>query len=412
MRIKRVIAASGLTGYYSDDNEAIKRDGRRDGFIYAVKPVTEGFRTIRQPGESVLLMFVLDDGQVALGDCASPQYAGSGGREPPLVAAEAIPLIEREVVPALAGREMKGFATESRALESLHVDGRRLPAWITYGVSQAILDAVAKAEGLTMAEVICNEYGLVMPKEAVPLYAQAEDRYHSVDKMILKKVAMLPHATINNVEQDLGREGHIFLEYVMWVRDRIRALGEAGYRPILHFDLYGTLGLAFDSDLEQVARYIEDVAEAALPFDLWLETPLDVGEREEQIRAMKELRALLKRKGSKVKIVVDEWCNSLEDVKEWVATGGTDIVHLKTMVFGALHNTVEAALHCKKNGVGVMISGGCNQTDIGARAEANVALATQVDTICGAPGMGVDEGLMIVHNEMRRVLALSKARYI
>lgn len=410
MKIERVLAASGLTGYYSDDNDAIKQDGRRDGFLYAGEPVGEGFQAIRQPGESVLLAFVLDDGQVALGDCASPQYAGSGGREPPLAAAEAIPLIERELIPTLIGRELRGFAPESRAVDGLYVDGKGLPAWIAYGVSQAILDAVAKDERITMAEVICREYGLAMPKEPVPLYAQAEDRYHSVDKMILKKVAILPHAIINNVKQDLGQDGHILLEYVTWVRDRIQALGETGYWPTLHLDLYGTLGLAFDNDLDRVAQYIQRLEEAASPFDLWIETPLDVGEKEEQIGAVKELRSLLGRKGSKVEVVVDEWCNSLEDVKEWLRRGATDIVHLKTMVFGGLHNTVEAALRCKRNGVRVMISGGCNQTDISARVEANVALATQADAICGAPGMGVDEGLMIVHNEMQRVLALSRGR--
>lgn len=410
MRIERVVVASGLTGYYNDDNEAIKRHGRRDGFLYAGKPVTEGFQTIRQPGQSVLLMLVLNDGRVGLGDCASPQFPGSGGREPPLEAAEAIPLIERGVIPTLVGRELRGFVAESRAVETLYVDGRRLPACIACGVSQAILDAVAKAKRITMAEVICREYGIAMPKEAVPLYAQAEERYHSVDRMILKKVAMLPHGVINNVQRDLGQEGHVLLEYARWVRDRIQAIGEKRCRPALHFDLYGTLGLAFDDNLDRVAQYIRDLEEAAFPFDLFIEAPLDVGGKEGQIRAMKALRTLLKRGGSKVRLIVDEWCNSLEDVKEWVATEATDAVHLKTMVLGGLHNTVEAVLYCKRNGVGVFLSGGCNQTDISARAEANVALATQVDAICGAPGMGVDEGLMIVGNEMQRVLALSQAR--
>lgn len=410
MKIEKVVVASGLAGYYTDDNEAIKQHGRRDGFLYAGKPVTEGFQTIRQPGQSVLLMLVLNDGRVGLGDCASPQFPGSGGREPPLAAAEVIPLIERGLVPTLIGRELRGFVTESRAVEALDVDGRRLPACIAYGVSQAILDAVAKAEQITMAEVICKEYGLAMPKRPVPVYAQAEERYHSVDKMILKKVAMLPHGVINNVQQDLGHNGHTLLEYARWVRDRIEAIGEKGYRPALHFDLYGTAGLAFDGDLDRVAQYIQDLEEAAFPFDLYIEAPLDVGEKEGQIRATKALRTLLRRGGSKVRVIVDEWCNSLEDVKEWVATGATDVVHLKTMVLGGLHNTVEAVLYCKRNGVSVFLSGGCNQTDISARAEANVALATQVDAICGAPGMGVDEGLMIVGNEMQRVLALSQAR--
>jgi methylaspartate ammonia-lyase len=355
-------------------------------------------------------MLILDDGQVAFGDCASPQYAGSGGREPPLVANEAIPFLEAKVLPTLLGRDLQGFASESRALESLDFGGRSLSPWLAYGVSQAILDAIARTEGITMAEVICREYGLATPTERVPLYAQAEEKYSSVDRMILKQVDMLPHAIINNVERDLGRDGRVFLQYVTWVRDRVQRLGRKGYWPTLHFDLYGTLGLAFNDDLERMAQYIQDLERAARPFGLWIETPLDIGDKREQIRAMGGLRSLLREANSNVRLVVDEWCNSVKDVRDWIASGATDIVHLKTMVLGAVHNTVEASLDCKRNGVGVIISGGCNQTDFSARVEANLALATRMDAICGAPGMGVDEGLMIVYNEMQRVLALSRAR--
>ena len=38
-----------------------------------------------------------------------------------------------------------------------------------------------------------------------------------------------------------------------------------------------------------------------------------------------------------------------------------------------------------------------------------VAMATQPDQILAKPGMGVDEGYMIVYNEMQRVLAYEEA---
>ena len=40
----------------------------------------------------------------------------------------------------------------------------------------------------------------------------------------------------------------------------------------------------------------------------------------------------------------------------------------------------------------------------------NCAMATQPDQILAKPGMGVDEGYMIVYNEMERIIALRKAR--
>src|SRR3954453_21089490 len=81
MVIKDIVVAPGLTGFYYDDQLAIKNSAEKDGLIYAGVPLTNGYSQIRQPGESILIMLLLDDGQVAYGDCASVQYAGVAGRD-------------------------------------------------------------------------------------------------------------------------------------------------------------------------------------------------------------------------------------------------------------------------------------------------------------------------------------------
>ena len=40
----------------------------------------------------------------------------------------------------------------------------------------------------------------------------------------------------------------------------------------------------------------------------------------------------------------------------------------------------------------------------------HVAIATQPEQMLAKPGMGVDEGLMVVYNEMQRTLALLQDR--
>ena len=52
----------------------------------------------------------------------------------------------------------------------------------------------------------------------------------------------------------------------------------------------------------------------------------------------------------------------------------------------------------------------CNETDRSAQVCVQVAMATQPDQILAKPGMGVDEGYMIVYNEMQRVLAYEAAK--
>jgi len=56
--------------------------------------------------------------------------------------------------------------------------------------------------------------------------------------------------------------------------------------------------------------------------------------------------------------------------------------------------------------MGAYLGGSVTETDQSSRLGAHVAMATQPDQILARPGMGVDEGHMIVYNEMARIAAL------
>ncbi|HBX48205.1 MAG TPA: methylaspartate ammonia-lyase, partial [Clostridiaceae bacterium] len=154
MKIVDVVCSPGKTGFYFDDQRAIKRGAKHDGFTYVGEPVTDGFKKVRMSGESISVMLVLDDGEVAYGDCAAVQYSGAGGRDPLFLAKDFIPVIEKYIAPKLIGREVTGFRPLAEEIDGMKVNGKRLHTAIRYGVTQAILDAAAKAKKVTMAEVI------------------------------------------------------------------------------------------------------------------------------------------------------------------------------------------------------------------------------------------------------------------
>ena len=54
-------------------------------------------------------MFILEDGQVAYGDCAAVQYSGVGGRDPLFLAKTFIPVIEKDIKVLFAGKEVTTF---------------------------------------------------------------------------------------------------------------------------------------------------------------------------------------------------------------------------------------------------------------------------------------------------------------
>ncbi len=412
MKIQKVLFSKGATGFFFDDQMAIKKGAVQDGNVYLGAPLTEGFTAIRQAGESVSVILQLENGQIAAGDCAAVQYSGTGGRDPLFLADRYIPFLEKHIRPLLEGRELTTFKALAMEFDALEIDGQRLHTAIRYGLSQALLDAVAKAQGLLMTEVVARDYGLPVVAKRVPVFAQSgDDRYLNVDKMIMKRADVLPHALINNIDTKLGRKGELLAEYVGWLARRIKSLrGTSDYRPCLHIDVYGTIGQAFGNDARRVAEYLLTLEGPAQDFDLYIEGPVDVGHRERQVEALAAIRRELDRLGSRVKIVADEWCNTHEDVVLFTDEKACHMVQIKTPDLGSIHNIVESVLYCKQHGMEAYQGGTCNETDLSARACVHIALAAQSERMLAKPGMGFDEGYMLVNNEMERVLAVLRSR--
>ena len=413
MKIADVVCSAGRTGFYFDDQRAIKKGAAHDGMFYSGETVTEGFTSVRQAGESISVMIILEDGQIAYGDCAAVQYSGAGGRDPLFLAKDFIPLIDKYIKPELVGKEADNFRSLCEAMETITVDGKRLHTAIRYGVSQAILDAVAKATKRLMCEVVADEYGCTVSDSPIPIFTQSgDDRYLNADKMIIKGAPVLPHALINNVHDKLGEHGEKLLEYVKWLRDRILSKRtDESYNPVFHLDLYGTIGAAFgDFNFSAMADYIAKVEQAAKPFHVRIEGPMDCdSDRETQIKALSGLTAELDRRGIDVELVADEWCNTLEDIKLFADNKAGHMIQIKTPDLGGINNTIEAVLYCKEKGVGAYQGGTCNKTDRSAQVCVHCAMATQPVQILAKPGMGVDEGFMIAYNEMSRIIAVRKA---
>ena len=414
MKIVDVICAPGRTGFYFDDQRAIKGGAGHDGVFYVGEPVTEGFTAVRQAGEAISVMLLLEDGQIAMGDCAAVQYSGAGGRDPLFLAQDFIPVIEQYIKPQLVGREADDFRGLCAMMEAIEVEGKRLHTAIRYGVSQALLDAVAKATGRLMCEVVADEYGCTVSESLVPIFTQSgDDRYDNADKMIIKGAQVLPHALINNVQEKLGPKGEKLAAYVAWLRDRILQNRQSeAYLPVLHIDVYGTIGAAFgNNNYQAMADYIEELGRIAKPFHLRIEGPMDCDcDRETQIEALAGLTAELDKRGCDVELVADEWCNTLEDIKLFADAKAGHMVQIKTPDLGGVNNTIEAVLYCKEKGIGAYQGGTCNETDRSAQVCVHCAMATQPAQILAKPGMGVDEGFMIVYNEMNRILAIRKAK--
>ncbi len=405
-----MICAAGKTGFFFDDQKAIKEGAKSDGAFYLGEAVTEGFTSVRQAGEAISVLFVLENGTIAHGDCAAVQYSGAGGRDPLFLAENFIPILEKEIAPLYVGKEISSFRQLADIVDKAinPSTGKQYHTAIRYGVSQACLDAVAKSQGKLMAQVIADEYGTTIANELIPIFSQSgDDRYQNADKMIIKGANVLPHALFNHVADKVGLKGEKIKDYISWLRERIITHKPyESYMPTIHIDVYGTLGLVFDNDFEKIATYIGELEELAKPFVLRVEGPVDMGEKAAQINALKTIREIMESKGIQAEIVADEWCNTLQDIIDFAEAKAGHMAQIKTPDLGGINNSIEAVLYCKQHEMGAYLGGTCNETNRSAEVCAHVAMATQPCQYLAKPGMGVDEGYMIVHNEMQRVLAL------
>ena len=122
------------------------------------------------------------------------------------------------------------------------------------------------------------------------------------------------------------------------------------------------------------------------------------------------LRAALRRTGSRVKIAVDEWCNTLEDIEMFVDRGAADVIHVKTPDLGGVNNTIEALLLVRDPGWSPTAVEHATRRTVRRRSARTWPWRARPGRCSPSRGMGVDEGLMIVGNEMARVAAIAAAR--
>jgi methylaspartate ammonia-lyase len=369
-----------------------------------------GFSVPRMPAIGTSIGLELCDGAVFWGDMVSVQYPGAGGRHKPFGSSEISLLGQKVFTSVFQGLCLQNFRNSDKELTArLLESGIDHPA-IFYGASQVLLQATAHSKGQSVPQCIVEEYELEFSAQSTPIYAQSGDnRYDNTDKMIMKRVDYLPHGLINSTKV-FGSKGLEFLDYVEWVRTRVLEKGDENYRPTLYFDLYGMIGRTFSNQVDEIVKYLESLEKVAHPLEICIESAVDFGGRSRHRDGYLLLRDRLRDVCCGVQLAIDEWCNDLSDVHFFSKVRAAHTIHIKMPDLGSVSNSIEAVMVCKKNEVRALLGGSCTETEISARISADIALATQADLVLAKPGMGVDEGIMMIRNQQSRAMSILEAR--
>src|SRR5262249_32704734 len=149
MNIADVIAVAGRAGFFNRDLAAVKSGAKADGFAYPGRPVSSGFTRIVQPGTAISVMLVLNDGQVAFGDCMDVILSGVAGRDPLFRADDHLDFLRTIMRDRLRGRAIGAFRPIAEEIDRSEHGGKPLHTALRYGVTQALLHAASLANHCT-----------------------------------------------------------------------------------------------------------------------------------------------------------------------------------------------------------------------------------------------------------------------
>lgn len=402
-QILDIKAVKGQGAYYYEDVTTLQNRSIKENDRWRAKAETPGFSFVREVAEVVSVGIKTEEGIWCWGDCVGVSYSGKSGRAGAFRSQDGLNEIEEILKPFLIHKRLTTFREVMNEVKLLALH----PA-IQYGISQALLKAVALNHREEMWQTLRREWGFSEAVRAVPIQGSSgNNRVVNADKMIVNRLAGLPHGQIDDIATQLGFKGEILLEYVSWLKLRISELGDSEYHPVIHLDVHGAIGKIFNNEPKKICDYLEALQKTAGELQVRLESVALGKSREETIQLFVAIKNEIKTRGLKLSLVADEWANTKEDIIEFAKQKAVDMVHIKMPDLGGIEETVEAVIELKKHRIETLLGGSCVETDLSARASVHVAIATQPTALLAKPGMGIDEAIQIMRNEMNRALLLS-----
>ncbi len=394
-------AVKGQGAYYCEDLAALQRTPIKEADRWRAKGETEGFKFVREVAEVVSIGIKTVDGIWSWGDCVGVSYAGKSGREGIFRANLGLEQIEKWVFPFLKNKTPTTFREVMGEINLLPIHRA-----VKYGVSQALLKTIAFCHREEMWQTLVREWGINTVIKRVPFQGSSgNNRVINADKMIINRLSGLPHGQIDDIPTQLGLKGEILLSYASALKTRIVELGDTDYFPVVHLDVHGAIGKIFENNPKRIADYVRDLEAAVKPYHLRLESIALGNTQEETLNLFSDIKKEMTALALTTVLVADEWANTKEDILKVAQSGVVGMVHIKMPDLGGIEETMAAVLGVKKFKVATLLGGSCIETDLTARVSVHVALACQPTALLTKPGMGIDENIQIMGNEMNRALS-------
>lgn len=287
-----------------------------------------------------------------------------------------------------------GFLAEEEApeprLETVTIERPLHPA-LQYGLTTALLRAVAAVNRESGAARVAREYGLALAETAVPLQITLDDEtLQTAHTILATNVASLGYTTSKNKHKAaLGANAERLQRHLRQVAAWLPTV-DSSFQPAIHLDLRDGFRDLFNNDEGKVLGALFGLEQAAKPYHLHVQNPVWHDSREAQRKSLEKLRGYLAFRQLKLKLVADAWVDSLADVKDFANPEVCHMVHVNLPRLGNLEAGITAVSHLKSQNQSIILSGEDSPLTT------NIALAATPTILSGSP--------QLHYNEMQKFL--------
>ncbi|MBK8902275.1 MAG: hypothetical protein IPM53_13900 [Anaerolineaceae bacterium] len=257
---------------------------------------------------------------------------------------------------------------------------RPLHPALQYGLTAALLPAVAAANRVTMAELVAREYGLAGVETAVPLQIPlSDDAIQTAQSILTTHVASLGYTTgSQNHKAILGASGERLQQHVRQVAAWLPTLNPT-YAPTLHLDLGGGFGDLFANNDGKILGALYGLEQAAKPYTLLVQNPIWREDLATQQAQLKQLTSFCRTRRLQLQLVADAWVDSFEAATQFADASVCQMVHINLPRLGNLEEGITAVRHLLDQNQAVILSGEAQPLTT------HIALATRPSQLKGPP---------------------------
>ena len=290
--------------------------------------------------------------------------------------------------------------------ESYEVE-RPVASAIGYGLSQALLVAVAWTQNKSVIQVLGDEYGLDQPQTAVPLHAEINPNIPlSIPTITNSPIASIGYSISGtNPIVELGQDGEVLQRFARQLKEELIKTADP-QSLAFYFNVRGGYGVLREDKLGQILGMLYGLEKAAEPFLVRVEDPFILDDRDEQIKKMANLKSYLRTRRMKLQLVAHAGIQSAADAQAFVERKAAHMLVIDLPQMGSLAESITAVLAAQQQGIGVLLGGSPDETQLAAQSSLHLALALQPTLLLAKPGRLGDTGIATAYNEMNRLLTI------